>query len=206
MAAYQPLRTCLLVGGLVAALLPTRGLAQSTASPSTSSSAETPKQRDGEHDFDFEIGTWKTRLSRLLHPLSGSRTWVDYEGTSVARKVWDGRANLLELEVDGPSGHIEGLSLRLYDPQARQWSLNFSSSRTGTLSPPVIGEFKDGRGEFYGQESIDGRAVLVRFVISDITPTSAHFEQSFSADGGKTWEVNWIATDTRMPGSPDRAP
>ena len=74
------------------------------------------------------------------------------------------------------------------------------------LSPPVIGEFKDGRGEFYGQESIDGRAVYVRFVISDITPTSAHFEQSFSADGGKTWEANWIATDTRVKDSSEKAP
>jgi hypothetical protein len=206
MAASKPMRTCLLVCGLVAAWLPARGLAQSNAGPSKTSPPETLKERDGQHDFDFEIGTWKTRLSRLLRPLSGSKTWVDYEGTSVARKVWNGRANLLELEVDGPSGHIEGLSLRLYDPQSRQWSLNFSNSRTGTLSPPVIGEFKNGRGEFYGQESIDGRAVFVRFVISDITPTSAHFEQSFSADGGKTWEVNWIATDTRVQGSPDGAP
>ena len=206
MAASKPLRTCLLVSGLAAAWLPAVGLAQSNAVPSKTSPPETLKKRDGQRDFDFEIGTWKTRLSRLLRPLTGSKDWVEYEGTSVARKVWNGRANLLELEVDGPSGHIEGLSLRLYDPQARQWSLNFSSSRSGTLSPPVIGEFKGGRGEFYGQESIDGRAVLVRFVISDITPTSAHFEQSFSADGGKTWEVNWIATDTRVPGSPDRAP
>lgn len=205
-AASKPLQACLLVCGLVAALLPARGLAQSNAGPSKTSPPETLRARDGQHDFDFEIGTWKTRMSRLLQPLSGSKTWADYEGTSVARKVWDGRANLLELEVEGPSGHIEGLSLRLYDPQARQWSLNFSSSRTGMLSPPVIGEFKDGRGEFYGQESIDGRAVLVRFVISDITPTSAHFEQAFSADGGKTWEVNWIATDTRVPGSTDNAP
>jgi hypothetical protein len=206
MAASKPLRTCLLVSGLVVAWLPAVGLAQSKAGPSKTSPSETLKERDGQHDFDFEIGTWKTRLSRLVSPLTGSKDWVEYQGTSVARKVWNGRANLLELEVDGPSGHIEGLSLRLYDPQARQWSLNFSNSRTGTLSPPVNGGFKDGRGEFYGQESIDGRAVLVRFVISDVTPTSAHFEQAFSADGGKTWEVNWIATDTRVPGSPDKAP
>ncbi len=154
--------------------------------------------RDGSRDFDFEIGTWHTKLSRLQHPLSGSTTWVHYEGTTVVRKVWGGRANLVELEVDGPSGHIEALSLRLYDPTARQWSLNFANSKSGTLSTPTIGEFKDGRGEFYDQEKLDGRAILVRFVISDITPTSCRFEQAFSADGGKTWEVNWIATDTRV--------
>lgn len=100
--------------------------------------------------------------------------------------------------VDGPAGHLEALSLRLYNPQSRQWSLNFSNSSAGTLSQPTIGEFRNGRGEFYDQETLNGRAILVRFVISDITPTSCRFEQSFSDDGGKTWEVNWIAVDTRV--------
>lgn len=152
----------------------------------------------GEHDFDFEFGTWKTHLSRLVHPLSGSTTWVEYDGTSVVRKLWGGRANLLELEASGPAGHIEALSLRLYNPASRQWSLNFSNSSVGALGQPTVGEFKNGRGEFYDQESFNGRAILVRFVISEIKPDSCHFEQSFSTDGGKTWEVNWIATDTRM--------
>jgi hypothetical protein len=156
--------------------------------------------RDGQHDFDFEIGTWKTHLSRLLRPLTGSTEWIQYEGTSVVRKVWDGRANLVELEVDGPTGHIEGLSLRLYNPDSHQWSLNFSNSRGGTLGQPTIGEFKNGRGEFFDQETLNGRAILVRNVWSDITPDTCHFEQAFSDDGGKTWEVNWIATDTRVKG------
>ena len=158
----------------------------------------TPTERDGQHDFDFEIGTWHTHLTRLLHPLTGSTTWVKYEGTTVVRKVWNGHANLVELEVDGPAGHIEALSLRLYNPQSHQWSLNFSNSSGGTMSPPTIGEFKNGRGEFFDQETLNGRAIYVRFVISDITPTSCHFEQAFSDDGGKTWEINWIATDTRV--------
>lgn len=161
--------------------------------------------RDGQHDFDFELGTWKTHITRLLHPLTGSTTWVEYDGTSVVRRVWDGRANLLELEVSGPSGHIEALSLRLYNPDARQWSLNFSNSSVGTLGVPTVGEFSGGRGEFYDQESIAGRTVLVRFVISDITSDSCHFEQAFSIDGGKSWEVNWIATDTRIASGADAA-
>lgn len=162
--------------------------------------SQTLEKRDGQRDFDFEIGTWKTQLSRLQHPLTGSTTWVEYTGTTVVRKVWDGRANLVELDVNGPAGRIEGLSLRLYNPESRQWSLNFSNSKGGTLSPPVIGEFKNGRGEFFGQETMNGRAIFVRFVISQITPDSCRFEQSFSDDGGKTWEVNWIAIDTRVKG------
>ena len=155
-------------------------------------------EHDPQHDFDFEIGVWKTHVKRLLHPLSGTSEWTEYDGTSVVRKVWDGRANLLELRMDGPNGHFEGLSLRLYNPQARQWSLNFSNAASGTIAQPTIGEFKNGRGEFHDQETLNGRAILVRFVIFDITPDSARFEQSFSDDGGKTWEVNWIATDTRL--------
>ena len=154
-------------------------------------------QRDGQHDFDWEIGTWKTHLRRLQKPLSGSTTWVEYDGTTVVRKVWDGRANLVELTADGPAGHFEGLSLRLYNPQARQWSLNFANINSGTLTVPSIGEFKDGRGEFYNQDTYNNRSILVRFVIIKITPDQYRFEQSFSDDGGKTWELNWVAVDTR---------
>jgi hypothetical protein len=152
----------------------------------------------GQKDFDFEIGNWTTQLKRLTKPLTGSTTWVEYKGTSTVTKIWEGRANMVELEVDGPAGHIEGLSLRLYNPDARQWSLNFSNSRLGTLSPPVFGEFRNGIGEFYGADDLNGRAILVRFVITPVSADTIRFEQAFSGDGGKTWEVNWIAIDTRM--------
>jgi len=160
-------------------------------------SAQT-NQRDGQHDFDFEIGTWKTHLKRLVRPLTGSTTWVEYDGTTVVRKVWNGRANLVELKASGPAGSFEGLSLRLYNPQSRQWTLNFANINDGVLAQPTIGEFKDGRGEFYNQEKYNERAILVRFVITKITDDKYQFEQAFSDDGGKTWEVNWIAVDTRV--------
>lgn len=155
-------------------------------------------EKDGQHDFDFEIGTWKTHLRRLQRPLSGSTNWLEYEGTTVVRKVLDGRANLVELKVSGPAGRLEGLSLRLYNPQSRQWSLNFANITDGQLVTPSIGEFKNGRGEFYNQETYNGRAIFVRFVIVKISDDQYRFEQSFSDDGGKTWEPNWIATDTRV--------
>lgn len=154
--------------------------------------------RDGQHDFDFEIGTWKTHLKRLVHPLRGSTTWVECDGTTRVSRVWAGKANLVELEADCPRGHFEGLSLRLYNPQSHQWSLNFSNVSDGTFSQPSIGEFKDGRGEFYDQEPLEGRVILVQFVITQTGPNSCRFEQSFSDDGGKTWELNWVATDTRV--------
>ena len=155
-------------------------------------------QQGGPHDFDFEIGSWKARLSRLDQPLTGSTTWLEYEGTSVVRKVWEGRGNLGELKVDGAAGRIEGLTLRLYNGQARQWNISWANARDGVLDrATMFGGFADGRGEFFGQDSLDGRAIYVRFVFSNITPTSFRFEQAFSADGGRTWEVNWKATFTR---------
>lgn len=153
---------------------------------------------DGQHDFDFEIGTWKIHLKRLLHPLTGSKTWTEFDGSTVTQKVWNGRANLEQFETNGSAGQIEGMTLRLYNPESHQWSIYWATSKTGVLGIPTVGEFKNGQGEFYDQEPINGRMVLVRFIWSRITPNSAHFEQSFSDDGGKTWEVNWITDQTRI--------
>jgi hypothetical protein len=196
----EHVRTCFLLSVLIFASSSACVLAQTSSDEAKAKAPQPQTARDGQHDFDFEIGTWKTHVRRLVRPLTGSTTWVEMNGTSVVRKVWNGRANLLELEADSPTGHFQGLSLRLYNPQSRQWSLNFVSSGDGTLSPPTIGEFRNGRGEFFSQETLNGRAIFVRFVISDITQDSCRFEQAFSDDGGKTWEVNWIATDTRVAG------
>jgi hypothetical protein len=181
----------ILAGALALTDTRTRVSANNTQAPAAA--------RDGQKDFDFEIGTWQTHLRRLVRPLTGSTTWVEYDGTTVVRKVADGPANLLEFDVQGPAGRIQALSLRLYNPQTRLWSVHFSNRASGTLEPAVIGSFANGRGEFVGKDTLNGRPILVRFVISDITPRSCHFEQAFSADGGRTWEVNWVATDTRVP-------
>jgi hypothetical protein len=179
-----------LVGGLLVGCTPMLGHAQQNS--------QTKAMRDGQHDFDFNIGTWRTHIKRLQHPLTGATTWVELNGTVKVRKVWDGHAQLEEIEADGPAGHFEGLTLFLYNPQSHQWSQNFANSTNGTLTLPTIGEFKNGRGELYDQESIDGRAILVRGVWSDIQPGSHRFEQSYSDDGGKTWEPNFVANLTRV--------
>jgi hypothetical protein len=185
-------RLCLLAAcSLAVAVQPLSAFAQPAPAPAAA-------VRDGRHDFDFEFGTWKTHLSRRLKPLTGSNTWVEYDGVSTVRKVWNGAANLGEIEYDGPAGHIEGLSLRLYNPQSGQWGLSFANVAGGTLGPPMVGGFKDGRGEFYNQETYNDRAIFVRFIFSDVTTKSFRLEQAFSPDGGKTWEANWIATFTKV--------
>ncbi|HJZ52487.1 MAG TPA: hypothetical protein VJ228_09840, partial [Candidatus Acidoferrales bacterium] len=158
----------------------------------------TATEHDGRRDFDFEAGTWNIHLKRLVYPLTDSNTWVEFDGKSVTRKIWDG-AEIEQFETNSPAaGHIEGLTLRLYNPESHQWRLYWASSKTGILDPPNVGEFRNGRGEFLCQDTFNGKTLLVRMVWSDITPTSAHSEQSFSTDGGKTWQVNWITDQTRV--------
>jgi len=195
------MRICcrVLVTWLVVSTMP---VAFGQTPPQSPTTAPVVAPRDGQHDFDFEIGTWRTHLRRRVKPLTGSNEWFEMEGITTVRKVWNGRANLVELVADGAGRHLEALSLRLYNPEARQWSLNFSNVASGELAKPTVGEFRNGRGEFYSQETYNGRTILVRFVISDIKADSVRFEQAFSDDYGKTWEVNWIATDTRIPEEP----
>jgi len=199
MSTLKYIRVYLMVYSLAFLLQPVEAVAQQKADAAKPGVHDPTSERDGQRDFDFELGIWKIHLKRLLHPLTGSTTWVEFDGTSVTRKVWDGRAELEEFETVGAGGHIEGPTLRLYNPQTRQWSLYWANSKAGTLGgPPNIGKFKDGRGEFFCQDTLDGRAIFSRYVWSRITPNSAHFEQSYSDDGGKTWEVNWITDQTRV--------
>ncbi|MFL6429037.1 MAG: hypothetical protein ACJ71S_12390 [Acidobacteriaceae bacterium] len=174
--------------GIPAPSQPTASVAAHSAGP----------LRDGQHDFDFDLGTWKLHVSRLDKPLTGSSKWNELDGTVVVRKIWDGLANIAEVNADGPSGHLQFLALRLYNPDSHQWSNSFANSSDGTLSVPMVGEFKDGRGEFIDQEPFHGRAILVRFVMWPMSPDSVRSEQAFSDDGGKTWEVNWVNTYTRV--------
>ncbi len=196
-----------LAGFLLSALMCALCSGAAAAQPDSSrAKPATTQNGDGQRDFDFELGSWKIHLKRLQHPLSGATpTWIEFDGTSVTRKVWDGRSQIEEFEVDSPTGHIEGLTLRLYNPQSHQWSLYWANSKVGAMGgPPNVGEFKNGRGEFFCQDTFNGRMILVRYVWSDITPNSAHFEQSYSDDGGKTWEVNWITDQTRVAEAPDK--
>jgi len=201
MIAAPALRIVLLAAGLAAACAFDARAAQAAPAPADKPAAAAP---DGQHDFDWEIGAWKTEVSRRQRPLSGSETWVELKGTTVVRKLFDGRANIAELDIAGASGRIQGIALRLYEPQSRQWSINYASLGSGTLTAPISGGFKDGRGEFFGRDTLGDRPIRVRFVIHCATRDVCRFEQAYSADEGKSWELNWIATDTRIADSTPR--
>jgi len=179
----------LIAGSLAAAL---------TCTPLGPRQSFADEPANGQHNFDFNIGIWKTHIRRVLDPLSGSTNSIELEGTVTVRKVWDGRAQLEEIEADGPKGHWEGLTLFLYNPTTRQWSQTFANSKTGVMATPLIGAFANGRGELYSQDNLKDRSILVKAVWSDIKPDSHHFEESYSDDGGKTWAPAFIANLTRQ--------
>lgn len=186
--------------GAGAALLAS-GPARAEAPPPT---FPAPEQHDGAHDFDFLIGDWKAHVRRLPDRLVGSAKWLEYDGVSNHRKLLDSDANFEEFEVDGVAGHLKAQTLRLYSPQTRQWSIYLVDVNKGVLSTPAqVGQFtKTGpsggsRGEFYAQDVWKGRAVLIRYLWMSLGPKAARMEQAFSADGGKTWETNWVCELSR---------
>ena len=184
----------ILVAGLSALML-----IAMTASGDASTAPASSAVAGGQRDFDWEIGTWHTTVRVLAEPLSPSADeWLQFAGTSVVRPLMDRRANVVELAVSGPGGRIDGMNLRLYEPQADRWSLTFVNIRDGLLTPAVYGGFHDGVGTFYGDDQLDGRPITVRFLIFRQGQDKARFEQAFSADDGTTWETNWIAVDRRV--------
>jgi hypothetical protein len=171
---------------LVAHPLP--GRAQTPAPPPAAA------ERDGAHDFDFLIGDWKAHLRQLEKPLTGSTTWTDYDGVSRHHKILNTNSNFEEFEVHSAATgkHKKAQTLRLYDPKTREWNIYLVDADNGTLGlPATVGKFHDGVGEFYDMELWNGRTILVRYQWRPAKP-GPHFEQAFSTDAGKTWEVNWI--------------
>ena len=186
----------LIAAGLVAGLAAVApvGTAAGEAAPTID------PMHDGAHDFDFLIGDWKAHLRRLPDRLVGSNRWIEYDGISKHHKILDSNSNFEEFEVRSAdrTQHIRAQTLRLYNPAPHQWSIYLVDVDAGTLGlPPVVGQFTGKRGEFFDQEDWKGRAVLVRYMWLDISPNAARMEQSFSPDGGKTWEVNWICELSR---------
>ncbi len=153
---------------------------------------------DGRNDFDFLIGTWKVHHRMLTARLKGSTDWVEFEGDTVARKILNGLGNLDENIIHMPTGPVHEISLRLFNPQSKEWSIHWSTDRMGTLDIPMIGNFKDGRGEFYALEVFESRHVYSRFIWSKLMANSCQWEQALSADGGRTWETNWIMEFKRV--------
>ena len=155
-------------------------------------------ENDGRNDFDFLLGAWKVHHRILKQRLKGCLDWQELEGDTVNRKILNGLGNIEETVIHMQTGPVQAIALRLFDPKSKEWSIYWSTDRTGILDVPVIGGFKDECGQFYSHEVFEGRHIYSRFIWSKITASSAQWEQAFSEDGGKTWETNWVMEFERV--------
>ena len=146
---------------------------------------------DGRHDFDFFIGKWQIANRRLRQRLANCSEWEAFPGSTVVQSILDGLGNFEEGTFKRAAGTMRGMTLRLFNPSTQEWYLHWADSVTGMLFPPMIGKFSGGRGQFYAQEENNGATVYSRFIWSDITTHTCHWEQALSEDGGSTWETNW---------------
>lgn len=151
------------------------------------------------HDFDFLAGEWRVEHRRLKERLAGNTEWIAFSGTSKAQPVMGGVANIDDNFLDMPGGAYRAVTLRAFERETSLWSIWWLDGRTpqSPLDPPMRGRFENGVGLFLADDTFNGKPIRVRFIWSRITPTSARWEQAFSADAGKTWETNWVMDFTR---------
>jgi len=154
--------------------------------------------RDGQHDFDSLAGTWKGHTKYRAHPFVGSDTWIESDGTEIFQNIWDGA--MLELSEGANTNGPVGLMLYTYNSPSHQWYVYFASRKDGKVGLPNVGEFRNGRGEFFVQDTLNGKSLLNRYVWSQIASGSPHFEESWSSDGGRTWEPVRIVDLARVSG------
>ena len=159
--------------------------------------------RDGQHDFDLLAGTWKAHTKYRAHLFVGSDPWIESDGTETFQKLWDGA--MLELSEGATANGPVGLMLYTYNPQSQQWYVYFASRKDGKIGPPNVGEFRNGQGEFFVQDTLNGKSLLNRYVWSQTTSNSPHFEESWSSDGGRTWDLVRIVDLARVSGDTGNA-
>lgn len=199
-AQTDPSRRRLLAAAATGALiLPIAGaLAQSSSTSSGKPQTMPSELNDGRRDFDFYLGRWQVRNRRLKQRFAGSDEWEEYAATDESRPILGGMGSIDDYRTEHFGGGFRGMAIRFFDPQTRLWSAYWSTNRTGTLDPPVVGSFKDGVGTFYGHDKDGDRPVYVRCLWSEITETHVKWEQAFSIDEGKTWETNLVMDMTRI--------
>jgi len=153
------------------------------------------------HEFDFLHGNWNIRNRFLARRLAGCTEWIEFDAIGRAYPTLGGAGNCDHFSATFVDGEpLEGMSIRIYDPVTRLWNIWWADNRQYTVLPPVSGRILDGEGEFYGEDFCDDIPVNVMYRWSDITPMSAKWAQSFSANNGKTWELNWEMYFTRAGG------
>jgi len=152
----------------------------------------------GRRDFDFLVGDWEVAHRRLKERLARSTEWETFGGTCSLRPILGGIGNFDENVIELPAGTYRASTLRLFDVARERWSIYWLDARNaGRIEPPVHGRFEKGLGLFFGDDTLRGMPMRVRFLWTVQSPGLCRWEQAFSNDGEKNWETNWTMTFTR---------
>lgn len=185
----------------IASAMASSGAETTAATDKTSSGIKLPasgKLPTGDvHDFDFFVGKWTSVNRRLKQRWVGSKDWDIFPNTVDCHSHMGGVINIDEIVF--PTKGWAGMTIRAFNIEKKQWSLYWINSITGELFPPVVGGFTGDRGEFYGDDTDEGRPIKVVFQWTRLGPDNARWQQAFSLDG-KEWETNWIVEHTRVKG------
>jgi hypothetical protein len=147
-------------------------------------------------DFDFLFGRWAVRHRRLRQRGCGCSDWDELEGAAETRPLLGKLCNIEEHLIEG--GGCSGIALRTFVPAASLWFIYWVSVRDGVLQPPVSGRFDGPLGRFEGEDLDGSRPIRVRFLWDRTDADEPRWEQSFSYDAGRTWELNWTMHFTRQ--------
>ncbi len=151
----------------------------------------TMSSTEGSHGFDFLFGESRVANRVLESRLASSHTWKEFGAVVMGQPILGGLGMIEDYRpIDGRPGFI-GVSLRLFNPNTKKWSIYGADNQRGVLDPPVVGEFHDNQGVFEGLVTYNGRSIAVRYSYTRLGQNFGRWEQAFTPDEGKTWETNW---------------
>lgn len=157
-----------------------------------------PASSSSQNDFDFFIGQWKIHNRKLKTRLNDCQEWTEFEAVGEVRKILNGFGNIDNFCTEFDGVPFEGMTLRLFNPETKLWSIYWADSNAVVLDVPQIGSFENKIGKFYTRDVFEGKNIIVQFNWDATKPETPVWSQAFSADSGETWEWNWYMTFERQ--------
>ncbi|MBC7934166.1 MAG: hypothetical protein H7Y86_02230 [Rhizobacter sp.] len=159
-----------------------------------------PSPGSSKHDFDFFEGKWKLRNKKLKTRLDHCTEWIEFESTQEMYRILNGTGNIDNFLTSFDGVPFEGMTLRLFDPHTKLWSIYWADSNLGKLDPPVLGSFENNVGHFFTKDIFNKKNILVVFRWDARDPENPVWSQASSADAGQNWEWNWYMFMSRFAG------
>ena len=163
-----------------------------------------PSETSSKNDFDFFAGKWNVHNKKLKSRLSNSNEWIEFDATQEMRKVLTSIGNVDNMYATIDGKPYEGMTVRLFNPATRLWSIYWADNNLGVMDKPVVGSFDRNTGTFFCKETFKDKEIIVKFHWDISNPDKPVWSQAFSPDNGKTWEWNWYMFFTRKENNTDQ--